>query len=179
MKGLLQDISYNNGGIPTVEKKFFYILRGEKTAAKQLILSKCLLLCALKWRKTSEKEKGKIYQPSTFVQYIKQLFGRFHKKQIKYCYKSDFNGDGEFHAVIKRLWEREIAKDPKFATGVNTSSFDNFRAPARSTSDSYRNLGINLLIKSNSFNRTLKLNSCGKRKIYFFIFSINGNCNHR
>jgi hypothetical protein len=124
MKGLLQDYTYDNGGIPTTEKKFFYVLRGEKTAAKQLILSKCLLLCALKWRKTTEKEKGKMYQPSTFVQYIKQLFGKFHEKQIKYCYKADFNGDGEFHAVIKRLWENEIGKDPKYGTGVKTSSFD-------------------------------------------------------
>ena len=60
-KELLKDIAYDNGGIPTTEKKFFYILRGEKTAAKQLILSKCLILCALKWRKLHPpKEVGEI-----------------------------------------------------------------------------------------------------------------------
>ena len=124
LKELLQDITYDIGGIPTTEKKFYYVLQGGKTAAKQLILSKCLLLSALKWRKTSEKEKGKMYQPTTFIQYIKQLFGKFHEKQIKYCYKDDFNGDREFYAVIKRLWENEMAKDPKYGTGVNTSTFD-------------------------------------------------------
>ena len=71
VKGLLQDISYDNGGIPTKEKKFFYVLRGEKTAAKQHILSKCLLLCTLKWRKTGGNDHGKMYQPTTIVQYIK------------------------------------------------------------------------------------------------------------
>ena len=124
MKELLQDYTYDNGGIPTTEKKFYYVLRGEKTAAKQLILSKCLLLCALKWRKCTAKEIGKVYQPSTFVQYIKQLFTKFKEKDIKYNYKTDFNGEGEFHAVVKRLWDNEMKKDPKFGTGVKTSTFD-------------------------------------------------------
>jgi len=32
--------------------------------------------------------------------------------------------DGEFHAVVKRLWESEMKKDGKFGTGVKTSTFD-------------------------------------------------------
>lgn len=58
------------------------------------------------------------------MQYIKQLFTKFHEKDTKYNFKTDFNGEGEFHAVVKRLWDNEMKKDPKFGTGVKTSTFD-------------------------------------------------------
>ena len=33
----------------------------------------------------------------------------------------DFNNDGEFHAVLKKQWEKEIEVDETFGTGVRTS----------------------------------------------------------
>jgi hypothetical protein len=37
---------------------------------------------------------------------------------------TDFNGDGEFHAVMSAQWAKEMEVDPTFASGVGTSTFD-------------------------------------------------------
>jgi len=58
------------------------------------------------------------------AQYLKTLFVTFKKKDIKYCYKTDFNGNGEYHAVLKKIWKMELKKDSTFADGVLTSTFD-------------------------------------------------------
>jgi hypothetical protein len=106
------------------DRVFYFILRGEKTEQKRIILGKCLLLCTIKWRNTKTKDKGKPLQPGTMAQLLKVLFGIFRQKHIKFNHHKDFNGDGEFHAVLKSQWEQQKAKDPTFATGVNTSTFD-------------------------------------------------------
>ena len=125
LKELLTDITHDNDGIPTTEKRFYYELRGTKNTAKHVILNKCLLLCAFKWRKTSPKaEVGQMLQPTTMDQYLKELFDLFHQKGIQYGYKTDFNGDGEYHSVQKALWNQEIVKDSSYGTGKKTSTFD-------------------------------------------------------
>lgn len=52
-------------------------------------------------------KEGKLYQPQTFEQYLKQLFAVFKKKGHNYCHQKDINGPGEFHAVLVRLWNEE------------------------------------------------------------------------
>jgi hypothetical protein len=106
------------------ERKFYFMLRGERQLAKQKILNKCLLLCALKWRQGRGKKKGELHQPQTFTQYMKQLFAVFKKKGINYCHQNDFNGEAEFHAVLVKLWKEGRKKDSSFATGVQTATFD-------------------------------------------------------
>ena len=59
-------------------------------------------------------------------------FCRFQKKGINYCHQKDFNGPGEFHAVLVRLWNEEREKDKTFATGIQTATFD-FDADKKST----------------------------------------------
>ncbi len=107
------------------DKRFYFMLRGEKELPKHKILYQCLLLCALKWRISRGPKKGKLYQPQTFEQYLKQLFIVFKKKGIYYyCHQKDFNGPGEFHAVLVRIWNEEREKDTMFATGVQAFDFD-------------------------------------------------------
>jgi hypothetical protein len=48
----------------------------------------------------------------------------FSPKNINYNYLTDFNGDGEFHAVLSAQWEEEHSADPTFATGIGTATFD-------------------------------------------------------
>ncbi len=43
---------------------------------------------------------------------------------MNFNYLTDFNGDGEFHAVLTSLWATERTSDPTFATGIGTASFD-------------------------------------------------------
>jgi hypothetical protein len=43
---------------------------------------------------------------------------------VNYNYATDFNGVGEFHAVLTSQWDKERSLDPSFASGVNTSTFD-------------------------------------------------------
>jgi hypothetical protein len=76
LKLLLQETTSNF----EKDKRFYFMLRGEKETPKQKILNQCLLLCALKWRISHGPKKGKLYQPQTFKQYLKQLFVVFKKK---------------------------------------------------------------------------------------------------
>lgn len=55
---------------------------------------------------------------------MKYLFSTFRKKNLSYNYLTDFNGDGEFHAVLTAQWANERTSDPSFATGIGTASFD-------------------------------------------------------
>jgi hypothetical protein len=119
---LLPIITVNKG--TERDRAFYFLLRGKRTEQKRIILSKCLLLCALKWRNNKKKYKGKPLQPRTMAQLLKVLFAIFRSKHIKYNHKRDFNGDGEFHAILKKQWDEEMKKDPTFATGVGTSTFD-------------------------------------------------------
>jgi hypothetical protein len=34
----------------TIDRKFYFLVRGDRDETKRVIISKCLLLCALKWR---------------------------------------------------------------------------------------------------------------------------------
>jgi hypothetical protein len=122
LQQLLTTITTNKG--TERDRAFYFVLRGRKTEQKRIILSKCLLLCALKWRNQTKKDFGNPLQPRTMAQLMKVLFTTFKAKHIKFNHKYDFNGPGEFHAVLKKQWEEERKKDPKFATGVLTSTFD-------------------------------------------------------
>lgn len=122
LQQLLQIITVNNG----IEKDrlFYFMLRGQKTEPKRVILSKCLLLCALKWRVLTKKNNGKPLQPKTWAQQMKLLFSIFKKKRIQFNHLTDFNGEGEYHAVLKKQWEQLMEMDETFASGIGTSSFD-------------------------------------------------------
>jgi hypothetical protein len=109
------------------KNRLFYIkLRGEKMQEKRFILNQCLLLIALKWRNSrgATKNYGKHLQPSTWETKLKYLFSVFRKKNIQYNYATDFNGDGEFHAVLAAQWGKERSLDPTFASRVGTSTID-------------------------------------------------------
>jgi hypothetical protein len=109
------------------EERLFYIkLRGERSEAKRFILNKCLVKVAIKWHNNDPKSAhfGMHLQPSTWLKMMKYLFSVFHKNNIQYNYLTDFNGDGEFHAVLTTLWANEHASNPTFATGINTATFD-------------------------------------------------------
>ncbi len=59
------------------ERVFYFMLRGSKTEQKRIILGKCLLLCALKWRNIKTKDLGKPLQPRMMAQLLKVMFGIF------------------------------------------------------------------------------------------------------
>jgi len=103
------------------ERLFYIKLRGERTEDKRYILNKCLVKIALKWRNAST---GKHLQPSTWETKMKYLFAVFRNKNVNYNYATDFNGVGEFHAVLTSQWDKERSLDPSFASGVKTSTFD-------------------------------------------------------
>jgi hypothetical protein len=91
----------------TVKKKkniaFYFIMEGERSEEKRLVLSKCLLLCALKWRVTAKKNFGKLLEPTIFAQYLKELFIHFRENNILFSHLTDFNGEGEYHTVLIKL----------------------------------------------------------------------------
>ena len=106
------------------ERRFYVILRGRRNEHKRIILSKCLLLCALKWRNQTKKDFGKQLQPDTWATMLRTLFSIFKSKGILFKHTRDFNNDGEFHAVLKKQWDNEIQVDDTFGTGVRTSDPD-------------------------------------------------------
>ncbi len=106
------------------ERLFYFVLRGKKTEQKRIILSKCLLICALKWRNLSKKDFGKPLQPTTMAVLLRMLFSVFSHKGIRFKHLKHFNGDGEYHAVLRKQWEETMKQDPTYATGVGTSTFD-------------------------------------------------------
>jgi hypothetical protein len=108
----------------TKNKAFYFILQGEPTEEKRLILSKCLLLCALKWRVTTKKNFGKPLEPSTFAQYMKEIFVHFREHKIYFSHLSDLNGEGEYHAVLIKSWKQQMEKDDKFGTGIGTAQIN-------------------------------------------------------
>ena len=70
-------------------------------------MNECLSLCAMKWFNITrwKKEGVKIHlQPSAFRTYMKALFSIFAQHGILYRYESDFNRNGEFHAILKSTW---------------------------------------------------------------------------
>jgi hypothetical protein len=115
--------SYANDGF-RCERLFYIMLRGEKTEEKRFVLNKCLVKIALKWRNMKEKNKGEHMQPSTWETLMKYRFAVFRRKNICYNYATDFNGDGEFHAVLKSQWDAQMKQDETFASGVGTATFD-------------------------------------------------------
>jgi len=106
------------------ERRFYVVLRGRRNEHKRIILSKCLLLCALKWRNQSKKDFGKQLQPETWATMLRTLFSIFKAKGILFKHTRDFNNDGEFHAVLKKQWENAIEDDDTFGTGIGTSEPD-------------------------------------------------------
>jgi hypothetical protein len=110
-----------------VKERLFYVkLRGEPTEEKRFVLNKCLVLIVLKWRNNCKTRPGYggPLQPSTWETLLKNLFAVFKKKNIQFNFATDFNGDGEYHAVLKAQGKLEMEKDPKFGTGIMTSSID-------------------------------------------------------
>jgi hypothetical protein len=105
------------------ERVFYVTLHGKGSEVKRFILNKCLVKIALKWRnnKKNSNDYGKQLQPSTWNKMLKYLFS---EKNINYHFANDFNGDGEFHAVLTTLWAKQREEDPTFASGVGTSTFD-------------------------------------------------------
>jgi len=106
------------------ERRFYVVLRGRRNEHKRVILSKCLLLCALKWRNQSKKHFGKQLQPETWATMLRTLFSIFKSKGILFKHTRHFNNDGEFHAVLKKQWDKAIEEDDSFGTGVGTSEPD-------------------------------------------------------
>jgi len=90
------------------EKRFYIILRGRRNEHKRIILSKCLLLLALEWRNQSKKDFGKIYQPDTWATKLRTLFSTFRSKGILFKHTKDFNGEGEFHAVLRNSGRKRL-----------------------------------------------------------------------
>jgi hypothetical protein len=72
----------------------------------------------------SKRDFGMHYQPDMWAAMLRTLFTIFRRKGITFKHTRDFNGNGEFHAVLNRQWENEIEKDPQFGTGMCTSSPD-------------------------------------------------------
>jgi hypothetical protein len=70
------------------------------------------------------RKKGKSLQPKTMAQSFKLLFVSFRNKGIKFNHLTDFNGDGEYHAVLCKIWSQELEKGETFASGIGTSTFD-------------------------------------------------------
>jgi hypothetical protein len=84
-----------------IERLFYIKLRGNKLEEKRLILNKCLVKVALKWRiNIKGKDFGKPYQPSMWATKMKYLFSVFRRKKILFNVQTDFNGEGEFHPVL-------------------------------------------------------------------------------
>jgi hypothetical protein len=54
----------------------------------------------------------------------KGLFIHFHENNIFYLHLMDFNGEGEYHAVLIRLWKQQIEKDDNFGSGIGTAQVD-------------------------------------------------------
>jgi hypothetical protein len=107
------------------ERLFYIKLRGDKTAEKHYILNTCLVKIALNWRNLKKgRDLGKHYQPSSWETKLKYLFAVFRRKNILFNHMTDFNGEGEFHSVLSAQWAIKMEKDPNFASGIGTSTFD-------------------------------------------------------
>jgi hypothetical protein len=122
LKQLLTVCTPGVGMLP--ERRFYTLLRGDMTEQKRIILGKCLLICALKWRNLTKREYGKPLQPSTWDTNLKTLFAKFNEQGIQFKHLKHFNKDGEFHAVLMKQWQEAMQDDPTFASGVGTSTID-------------------------------------------------------
>ncbi len=67
-----------------------------------------------------KKDKGKQYQLDTWATMLRTLFATFRAKGITFKHTGDFNNNGELHALLRKMWEMEVEKDPKFATSFVT-----------------------------------------------------------
>lgn len=56
------------------------------------------------------------------VQYMKEVFVDLKKKGNQYDHIKDFNGRGEYHAVLVKLWKEEVEKDPTFASRIGITT---------------------------------------------------------
>ena len=99
---------------------FFNIVGGPKDPCKKAIINKCLVLCALKWK----KDDGKPLQPNTFSKYMQQLFYVFHRKGIRYDFKSDFDHAGGFQGIIQDKWKEIRKTDTTFGVNPNRKRVD-------------------------------------------------------
>ena len=82
-------------------------MRGVKEEYKKVIINECISLCACKWYNlTTFKQKGiKVHlQPNAFHSYMKALFSVFKEQGILFQFDKDFNGDHQFHAILKSTW---------------------------------------------------------------------------
>ena len=120
---LLVEADYNNK--KTLDRSFYNIVGGSKDSTKKVILDRCLVLIGHKWRKKSPpKEVGKMYEPASFCKMMSNLFVVFERKGIKFDWKRDFNGKGEFHGQMKSKWILCKKKDPTFGTQQRKAQFD-------------------------------------------------------
>ena len=103
---------------------FYNLVGGEKTEAKRKILNTCLVLCALKFKCQTGPRKGEPLEPVSFRWVMKVLFYRFHDKDVQYDFVVDFNGKGEFHAVLIDYWTKIRSKDPKFGLRKKHAHYD-------------------------------------------------------
>ena len=112
-------------GSDEVDRLFYRVIGGDKNPKKQKIIDQCLILIAMKWKKTTPKaEIGQEYEPATFCKMIQQLFLVFRRKNILYDWKSDFNNKGEFHGQMKEKWRKTRLNDPTFGTMKRKAEFD-------------------------------------------------------
>ena len=102
----------------------YEVLRGIKTPAKRAILSKCLILWITFKKVSIGPRKGALHEPSSTETYLKMMFGIFHLKGIEFKWDKDFNGTGEFGAVMTQLWRDQTNIEPTFGTGKNKATFD-------------------------------------------------------
>lgn len=120
---VMEPSRYSHG---TKEDKAFYNqLGGEKNQVKKYVVNMCLVLFVMKSKVTRGKNKGKPYQPSTLDKYLQLISYDWKAKGVLYNYKTDFNGKGEFHGLVKEMWHQHSKKDPSFGTCPNRA-----RAPA-------------------------------------------------
>jgi hypothetical protein len=82
------------------------------------------------------------------AQNLKLLFATFRSKGIKFNHLNDFNGDGEYHAVLRKIWLQEMEKDETFASGIGTSTFD-YEADKK-IRDAYKDTDFDPLSNSDS-----------------------------
>jgi hypothetical protein len=121
----LSQLAPVNDGTGLFDRLFYLLLSGEKTERKRVIVDRCMVLIAQKWRKLSPpKEAGDPYQPSAWNKMMQQLFLVFRQKGMKFDFKKDFNGKGEFHGQMKTKWAKIRLTDPTFGTQSRKAKFD-------------------------------------------------------
>jgi hypothetical protein len=66
-----------------IDRKFCFLVCGDRDETKGIIISKCLLLCPLKWRNLKPgADHGKFLRPKPMAQYLKTLFFTLKKNML-------------------------------------------------------------------------------------------------